>query len=142
MRKGTKAALVAAIGVLGLTAGGAAQANTAQAAEGRYNIMIATVDAGFVADYCLLTTTSGNGRAACSGNKPTRAQFRLGVPYNPGDKVWIDINVRAGKDRKGIDLRGNHYCEVSGHLLDTNVWCWKNFADSREGGKPGTQIFG
>ncbi|MFG3506916.1 hypothetical protein ACGF5F_15535 [Streptomyces sp. NPDC047821] len=127
------------------TAGGSAAAavraqSTAAAAEGRYNILISH-RALFVADFCLLSTTSGNQRAACSGNKPLGTDFRLGVVHKPGDRVWIDVNVVSGRDTKGIDLRGNRMCRVDSTAINLNVHCWKNLAHY-ESGAPGERVYG
>lgn len=112
----------------------------AQAAEGSYNILIAH-RALFVADFCLLSTTSGNQRAACSGNKALGTDFRLGVVYKPGGRVWIDVNVVSGRDTKGIDLRGNRMCRVDSTAVNLNVHCWKNYAQY-ESGVPGERVYG
>ncbi|MHC3391024.1 hypothetical protein ACLQ2E_16380 [Streptomyces lavendulocolor] len=112
----------------------------AAAAEGSYNILISH-RALFVADFCLLSTTSGNGRAACSGNKALGTDFRLGVVYKPGDRVWIDVNVVSGRDTKGIDLRGNRMCRVDSTAVNLNVHCWKNLAQY-ESGVPGERVYG
>ncbi len=58
------------------------------AAEGSYNILISH-RALFVADFCLLSTTSGNKRAACSGNKALGTDFR--------DRAAINLNVDCWK---------------------------------------------
>ncbi|MFC9910291.1 hypothetical protein [Streptomyces sp. NPDC059862] len=118
----TGAALLTAAGLV------TAAAPSAHAA-GSYNIMINTAASTyFIADYCLLTTTSGNAQAACSGNMGKSSSFRLGTVHNPGDRVWIDINIVAGTDRKGIDLRGMHYIKVRGDLGAVEVCGWPSLA--------------
>ncbi|MEW2615390.1 hypothetical protein AB0937_35460 [Streptomyces sp. NPDC047880] len=121
-------------------AGGLRSQSRNKAAEGSYNILISH-RALFVADFCLLSTTSGNQRAACSGNKPLGTDFRLGVVYKPGDRVWIDVNVVAGRDTKGIDLRGNRMCRVDSTAVNLNVHCWKNYAHYASG-VPGERVYG
>ncbi|MFD5157516.1 hypothetical protein ACFWMJ_05505 [Streptomyces hawaiiensis] len=123
------AALLAVAGLVTATA------PTAHA-EGSYNIMISTRITQFWADYCLLTTTSGNGRAACSGNKWKFNDFRLGTVHNTGDRVWLDINIVGGKDRKGIDLRGMHYIEVKGDLAFVEVCGYRSLDAVAKGEKP------
>lgn len=120
------AALLAAAGLV------TAAAPTAHA-EGSYNIKIQTGNTAFWADYCLLTSTSGNGRAACSGNKGKFQEFRLGAVHNTGDRVWLDINVVGGKDRKGIDLQGRHYIWVRGDLAFVEVCAWTSIAAMQAG---------
>ncbi|WP_326579988.1 hypothetical protein OG889_20455 [Streptomyces sp. NBC_00481] len=122
----TAGTIVIAMGAL--SGAEVAQAASAKAAaEGSYNIKV-DANATINADYCLLTTTSGNARAACSGNK-WRSSFRLGAPYNPGDRVWMDINIVAGSDRKGIDLQGKRMITVRGDLAEVRVCGWNNEAD-------------
>lgn len=113
-------------------AGLAATAPPAQAA-GSYNIKILNSYALFVADYCLLTSTSGNGQAACSGNKPGTGGFRLGTVHNPGDRTWLDVNIVGGADRKGIDLQGKHFITVSGSTSAVHVCGWKSEASYNDG---------
>ncbi|WP_433256844.1 hypothetical protein ACQPYK_18680 [Streptosporangium sp. CA-135522] len=136
MIKTTIAGFVALAGATVMLVGGGASSASAQAGEGRYNIMINTNNTYFVADYCVLTTTSGNSRAQCSGNKESASKFRMGVVHNPGDRVWLDVNIVAGKDRKGIDLRGTHYITVEGDLSGIDVCGWSSKAaydDERQG---------
>ncbi|MET9833693.1 hypothetical protein ABZ078_31320 [Streptomyces sp. NPDC006385] len=128
------ATLVAAAGLVTTTA------PTAHA-EGSYNIRIDAITTGVIADYCLLTTTSGNARAACSGNKWGDTTFRLGVVHNTGDRVWLDINVVGGTDRKGIDLQGKHYLQVSGPVWALQVCGWKSLA-SHAAGNEGWSLHG
>ncbi|MEV4441212.1 hypothetical protein AB0K09_19760 [Streptomyces sp. NPDC049577] len=116
----------------GLFSGATATAPAANAAGG-YNIMIDVRETFFVADYCLLSDTSGNKGAACSGNKPAFTSFREGVAYKPGDRVWIDINIVGGKDRKGIDLKGSRYIRVSGSTLAVQVCGWDSLAQYHSG---------
>ncbi|AXE83369.1 hypothetical protein [Streptomyces sp. Go-475] len=137
-RIGKKAATAGA--VLLATAGLGTAAAPAAHAEGSYNIRI-DMYTSIVADYCLLTTTSGNGRAACSGNKPPSGSFRLGVVHNPGDRVWLDINVVGGRDRKGIDLQGKHFIVVSGDVFALKVCGWKSLA-SHDAGNTGVTLHG
>ncbi|MFF7892349.1 hypothetical protein ACFZDI_10570 [Streptomyces sp. NPDC007907] len=40
--------------------------------------------------------------------------------YKRGDRVWIDVNVVAGRDTKGIDLRGNRMCRVDSTAVNLN----------------------
>ena len=110
------------------TAGLVTAASPSAHAAGSYNIMIAVGNTYFVADYCLLTTTSGNAQAACTGNKGKWSTFRLGTVHNTGDRVWLDINIVAGTDRKGIDLRGMHYIKVRGDLGAVQVCGWPSLA--------------
>ena len=56
-------------------------------AEGSYNIRIDTATTNYIADCCLPTTTSGNARAVCSGNRGKHDSFRLGTVHNTGDRV-------------------------------------------------------
>jgi hypothetical protein len=129
------------VGAALLTAAGlSATAAPAQAA-GSYNIQISNSGSSFVADYCLLTSTSGNKRAACSGNKQSPANFRLSVVHTPGDRVWLDVNIVGGTDRKGIDLQGKHYIRVNGNLGAIHVCGWKN-AKSFEDGNEGLDLHG
>ncbi|MFD7626571.1 hypothetical protein ACFV7Q_11125 [Streptomyces sp. NPDC059851] len=130
----TAAALGAAIGLL------AAAAPSAHAA-GSYNIRIDVRETAFVSDYCLLTDTSGNGRAHCSGNKGAFTSFRLGAVHNPGDRTWIDVNIVGGKDRKGIDLRGKHYLRISGNLAAVQVCGWSSLA-AYDSGQAGASLHG
>lgn len=98
--------------------------------------MINTNNTFFVADYCILTTTSGNSRAQCSGNKESATKFRMGVVRTPGDRVWLDVNIVGGKDRKGIDLRGKRYITVEEDLFGIDVCGWSSKAvydDDRRG---------
>ncbi|WP_228973210.1 hypothetical protein [Streptomyces sp. DH12] len=111
----------------------AASATPAQAL-GSYNIMIDKAGS-FTADYCLLTTTSGNGQAACTGARAANGAFRLGTVHNTGDRVWIDINVVLGKDRKGIDLQGKHYIKVGGDVFTMTVCGWKSQASYQSGAR-------
>ncbi|HZG06545.1 MAG TPA: hypothetical protein VE546_23725 [Streptomyces sp.] len=110
-------------------------------AEGSYNIRIDTATTNYIADYCLLTTTSGNARAACSGNRGKHDSFRLGTVHNTGDRVWLDINVVAGTDRKQIDLQGKHYIRVYGDLFAIEVCGWKSL-DSFASGNVGLALHG
>ncbi|MFF9810679.1 hypothetical protein ACF1G5_37245 [Streptomyces coeruleorubidus] len=133
-----KRVLFAATAATALAAGLSATpagAAPSTAAAGSYNIMIHH-GAGFVADFCLLSTTSGNPLAACSGNKVAGESFRLGVIHSQGDDVWIDVNVVAGRDTKGIGLRGNHYCRVGGTAVNLKVDCWKSLAHYQQGALP------
>lgn len=132
---------LAAVGVTLLTAAGLVTATAPTAhAEGRYNIRIDTY-AWFVADYCLLSTTSGNARAACSGNKGSDSSFRLGVVHNAGDRVWIDVNIVGGADRKGIDLRGKRYLRIWGTTGTLKVCGWDSLA-AWEASQPGVDLHG
>ncbi|MEV5434152.1 hypothetical protein [Streptomyces sp. NPDC052701] len=128
------ATLAATVGLVTATA------STAQAA-GSYNILIDTLTTNYIADYCLLTTTSGNARAACSGNKGKFDSFRLGTVHNAGDRVWLDINIVAGTDRKGIDLQGKHYIRTRGDLFAVEVCGWKSF-ESFTSGNTGVPLHG
>ncbi|MEV5432778.1 hypothetical protein [Streptomyces sp. NPDC052701] len=128
------AALGAATGLL------TAVAPNAQAA-GSYNIRIDVRETAFVSDYCLLTDTSGNGGAQCSGDRGAYSSFRLGVAHNTGDRVWIDVNIVGGQDRKGIDLRGMHYLRVSGNLAAVQVCGWSSLA-SYDSGQAGASLHG
>ncbi|MER6161764.1 hypothetical protein ABT147_40720 [Streptomyces sp. NPDC001868] len=122
----TGATLLATAGLATVTA------PTAHAA-GSYNIKIEKLTEGYIADFCLLTTTSGNADAACSGNKGSIGSFRLGTVHNPGDRVWLDINVVAATDRKGIDLQAKHYIRVRGSFLALEVCGWKSEASFKAG---------
>ncbi len=134
--------LMTAGAALGAAAGLVTAAAPAAHAEGSYNIRIDARNTLFVADYCLLTTTSGNSRAACSGNKPAWTSFRLGTVHNAGDSVWLDVNIVGGADRKGIDLRGHfHYLRVSGGLTGIQVCGWGSLA-SYESGQAGAPLHG
>ncbi|MEE1763916.1 MULTISPECIES: hypothetical protein [unclassified Streptomyces] len=128
------ATLAATVGLMTATA------PSAQAA-GSYNIRIDTLTTNYVADYCLLTTTSGNAQAACSGNKGKHDSFRLGTVHNTNDRVWLDINIVAGTDRKGIDLQGKHYIRTSGDLFAVEVCGWKSL-ESYTSGNTGVPLHG
>jgi hypothetical protein len=117
----------ATLGAALLTAVGLSSATTPAQAAGSYNIKVAS-SAVFVADYCLLTSTSGNGKAACTGNKGGFSNYRMSVVHTPGDRVWMDVNIVGGADRKGIDLQGKHYIRVYGDLGAVHVCGWKNEA--------------
>ncbi|MFF9869715.1 hypothetical protein ACF1G0_30695 [Streptomyces sp. NPDC013953] len=130
----TAAALATATGLLTATA------PNAQAA-GSYNIRIDVRETAFVSDYCLLTDTSGNSRAHCSGNKGAYSSFRLGVVHNRGDRAWIDVNIVGGADRKGIDLHGKHYLRVWGNLAAVQVCGWSSL-DSYNSGQAGASLHG
>ncbi|MER7901442.1 hypothetical protein ABTX62_36700 [Streptomyces sp. NPDC096046] len=117
-----------------------ATAPTAQAA-GSYNIRIRTLTTNYIADYCLLTTTSGNAQAACSGNRGKFDDFRLGTVHNAGDRVWLDINIVAATDRKGIDLQGKHYIRTRGDLFAVEVCGWKDL-ESFKSGNTGVPLHG
>lgn len=125
---------MAALAILGGTAATVTAAAPVRA-DGSYNIKVDTTN-GFVADYCLLATTSGNGRAACSGNKGGASVFRLGAPHNVGDRVWLDVNIRAATDRKGIDLRNMHMIEVKGTVSAVQVCGWKSEAARNSNASP------
>lgn len=137
---GGAAAATALVAALSPTAAQAAPASASAAAAGSYNIMISH-RAHFVADFCLLSDTSGNARAHCSGNKVNGEDFRLGVIHSTGDNVWIDVNVVAGRDTKGINLRGLHYCRVNGTAISLSVDCWKSLAHYQDGARP-TRVWG
>ncbi|MFK0252814.1 hypothetical protein [Streptomyces sp. NPDC090445] len=124
---------MAALGLIG-------GAGPAQAA-GSYNIMVRAGGTAFVADYCLLTTTSGGGHAQCSGNKGANSTFRMGVVHTPGDRVWTDVNIVGGEDRQGIDLLGKHYIRVHGDLGSVSVCGWKSY-DSYKAGNRGAALHG
>ncbi|MEU9984102.1 hypothetical protein [Streptomyces sp. NPDC050856] len=65
----------------------AAAAPSARAAgQGSYSILVSH-RALFVADFCLLSTTSGTQQAACSGDRALGTGFRLGVVHKPGERV-------------------------------------------------------
>lgn len=134
--------IMAGVAVLA-AAGLSVTAPPAQAA-GSYNIKLANAGSagtGFVADYCLLTTTSGNSKAACTGNKSYLSNIRMGVVHTPGDRVWMDINIVAGGDLKGIDLQGKHYITVSGLIGSVHVCGWKSEA-SYLAGNEGLDLHG
>lgn len=136
----TAAAATALMAGLSPSTAGAATTSPTGAAAGSYNIMISH-RAHFVADFCLLSSTSGNQRADCSGNKVNGEDFRLGVIHTQGDDVWIDVNVVAGRDTKGINLRGLHYCRVNGTAITLEVNCWKSLAHYQNGSLP-TRVWG
>ncbi|MFD9053624.1 hypothetical protein [Streptomyces zaomyceticus] len=134
MRLGTKTISMAAS--LLAVAGGLAAAAPAQAVSS-YNIMISTQGTTFSADYCLLTTTSGNVDAECK-KVANGADFRLPpVPYNAGDAVWMDINIVLGDDKDGIALQNMHYITVRGSVFKVQVCGWPTKAayDQRQTGK-------
>ncbi|MFD9053633.1 hypothetical protein [Streptomyces zaomyceticus] len=117
------------------TAGLVVTAPAAQA-EGSYNIRVDLKSPLFSASYCLLSTTSGNSRADCENHGYlSNASFRLSVPHNVGDNVWMDINIVAGEDRKPIPLQGKHFITVNGDLAFVKVCGWKSLASYNEGNR-------
>ncbi|MGJ6963789.1 hypothetical protein ACSDR0_17940 [Streptosporangium sp. G11] len=133
MRKSFKATLATTLAGVALAAG--VVTAPPASAELRYNLTIKHIGI-FVADFCLLTSTSGNDRAACSGNKAAGGgeTFSLSAPYNLGDEVWLDVNVVWGVDRKRSIISrgaasGASYCTVSGNIaaLRGSIRCDNGF---------------
>ncbi|GAA1295203.1 hypothetical protein [Saccharothrix xinjiangensis] len=86
-------------------------------AEDRYTMRIIH-DGYYVADFCLLSQAYGANkpvRAQCSGNKGANADFTISVPLGVGDRVWLDMNVVAGRDVKGITVHNGHIQNLGRH---------------------------
>lgn len=90
-------------------------------AEARYIVNVRNA-ALIRADICLLTSTSGNGRASCAVTSYNQTAH-LNAPYTPHDFVWLDINVIAGTDHKHIDISGYDTCYIDGTTADGKVRC-------------------
>ncbi|WP_113701818.1 hypothetical protein [Nonomuraea lactucae] len=111
----TALAVVAAAGI----AMSAATSTANAAAAGTYTLTINTYGVGFVADYCLLSGTGfkTNVKAQCSGNKGV-TKFSITVSHDPGDMVWLDINVVGSTDYKHniirLDILRANMCDIYG----------------------------
>ncbi|MFJ7078501.1 hypothetical protein [Streptomyces sp. NPDC098781] len=104
-------------------------------AENRHSILIDVEATWFEADYCLVSDLT----AQCSGKKGWSSEFRLSVPYM--NRVWLDINIWTGADRKGIELKGKRYLRVQGDLGRVQVCGWKSIA-SHGAGNIGVALHG
>ena len=86
-------------------------------AEDRYTMRIIH-DGHYVADFCLLSQAYGNNkpvRAQCGGNKGANVDFKIAVPLAYGDRVWLDMNVVAGRDAKGVTVHNGHIKNLGRH---------------------------
>ena len=115
-----------AVGAACMTAAGAVSGAVPASAAGTYSGAVKMQGAWFTADICWVSSAGGAGSVACTGTIGDGAFKRLSVAHNPGDTVWMDVNVVWGDDRRGINLRGNRYCEVSGNVITVRVTCWPN----------------
>jgi hypothetical protein len=89
------------------------------AAEEKYTYTMRIIhDGHYVADFCLLSQAYGANkpvRAQCSGNKGVNADFKISVPLGDGDRVWLDMNVVAGRDVKGVTVHNGHIQNLGRH---------------------------
>lgn len=141
MKKTLRQVIRGAAAAASLLALSTAVSPTPAQAAGTYSGMIRTYGLGFIADFCVLSTTSSNARASCTGNIGTDTSKRFSVPYNAGDKVWLDMNVVAGKDHKRIDLQGKRYIEVRGTIGAVTMCAWNSLEHYQSPGR-GHRIFG
>ncbi|MFI7698035.1 hypothetical protein [Nonomuraea sp. NPDC049480] len=142
--KTTLTVVGAAIVALGMQPSGAMASTHA---AGSYNVMFRLLFNSSLwpsngVSMCLHSTTSAaRGYSTCMGGFKTGGDYRLGVPFNHGDKVWIDLNIKNNPDHKRIDAANMRMFEVKGIPTSVKIYGWKSLA-SCVNGDPHLKIFG
>ncbi|WP_433533059.1 hypothetical protein ACQPYA_14240 [Micromonospora sp. CA-263727] len=130
-RIGTLAALL----VVGLSGLGALPPATAVTAADSYTVKIDGGSAAFLYTLCLKTSTTvnnyppGGGDRSCSGKKgSTDGTISLTAEYNPGDTVWMDLEMHTGLTgesvtKDNVEITGARNCTFKGAVHAGKFQC-------------------